>query len=459
MRTLSRVRSATAATALLGLAMLSSGPVALAAPAAGPTCGTLPLDVELILDRSGSMTSNSNAGHTRLYWAQQAADQLVNDLESHGVVGAAGLHHIGITSFAGTTATVNLALGGSNAAAAHTAIDSNTAGGNTPFKAGLAAGGADMDAGARNAVGGDVTRVFILLSDGRPNPDPAQRPSASEIAAYLAKADTAYSIAIGSGGSGSSAVDLALMQQLDKPDGHYYNVIDSSLLPSLFTDIFNEIACQPGIHVAKAADATDLPVGGGTVNYTYTVTNTGNVAMAVDISDDKCSPISGPSGDTNSNSMLDLSETWTYTCSTDVTADTMNTVTATGHVDGYDDVMSQDTWNVTVALPTEPPATEPPATEPPATEPPATEPPATEPPATEPPATEPPAVTEPPVTAAPTQEVAAETDVPTVTLPPTDAIASDGVSADSIGFVATLLLLIVLGISTLVLGPLAARRK
>ena len=41
-------------------------------------CGLIPLDVELIIDRSGSMGDNSTDGHTRMYWAQHAADQLVD---------------------------------------------------------------------------------------------------------------------------------------------------------------------------------------------------------------------------------------------------------------------------------------------------------------------------------------------------------------------------------------------
>ena len=72
----------------IGGAALAVSPNTPAAPAvAVNVCGTVPLDVEIILDTSGSMSSNSSAGETRLHWAQAAATQLVNDLNSHGTVG------------------------------------------------------------------------------------------------------------------------------------------------------------------------------------------------------------------------------------------------------------------------------------------------------------------------------------------------------------------------------------
>src|SRR4029079_8633277 len=60
----------------------------------------------------------------------------------------------------------------------------------------------------------------------------------------------------------------------------------------------------PGPHVAV----------GSTVTFTYVVTDTGNVPLAnVVITDDKLGTITGFTGDTNANGLLDLTETWTYT--------------------------------------------------------------------------------------------------------------------------------------------------
>ena len=79
---------------------------------------------------------------------------------------------------------------------------------------------------------------------------------------------------------------------------------------------------SPAINIVKFANGQDAnsPTGpivpvGSTVTFTYVVTNTGNVPLAnVTVTDDKLGPIAGPaSGDTNSNGLLDLTETWTYT--------------------------------------------------------------------------------------------------------------------------------------------------
>ena len=54
---------------------------------------------------------------------------------------------------------------------------------------------------------------------------------------------------------------------------------------------------------------------GDTVYFQVTVTNPGVVDLTnIVVNDDQCS-LSGPSGDTNSDSILQPSETWVYTCS------------------------------------------------------------------------------------------------------------------------------------------------
>lgn len=93
--------------------------------------------------------------------------------------------------------------------------------------------------------------------------------------------------------------------------------------------------CPPtstaAIHIAKTAVPLTLPAGGGSVTYTYAVTNPGTVPLAgITVLDDKCAPVTFAGGDTNSNTALDVGETWTYTCTMTVTAATTNTATATG---------------------------------------------------------------------------------------------------------------------------------
>jgi len=200
---------------VVGIVNGNSGAVSSAA--CGGVCGALPIlnDVELLIDKSGSMQTNSSNGYTRIYWAQLAANNLVTNLEKNGGIGATG-NEVGITTFSGTTAS-SLNTWASTAAQLKTTINAITASGNTPTATGMKAATADLngppgpyktgDPGARNDVGGAVKRVVIFLSDGRPNPDqgpnglPAndasgQRPTADDIKADLGSADIAYSILV-----------------------------------------------------------------------------------------------------------------------------------------------------------------------------------------------------------------------------------------------------------------------
>jgi uncharacterized repeat protein (TIGR01451 family) len=91
----------------------------------------------------------------------------------------------------------------------------------------------------------------------------------------------------------------------------------------------------PLIHVTKTPSALTLPARGGMITYTKQVTNPGTVPLTnVRLTDDKCSPVNYISGDTNRDSKLDPSETWIYTCRTNLTATTVNTVIASGDANG-----------------------------------------------------------------------------------------------------------------------------
>jgi uncharacterized repeat protein (TIGR01451 family) len=308
------------------------------------------------------MGDNSSDGHTRMYWAQHAADQLVDSLQANGGVGSGQNHRVGVTSFHNTTANVDLALDGASAATVKSAINGLSSSGNTPLAAGMTAGAGDMSANGRDTESGlEVQHVIIIMSDGRPWPDGAPaRPSAGQVSSFKGSADSIYSIAIGQGGSAGTAneVDLALMASLAKPASGYFNVVSASDLPALFGDIFSSIACRPGIQVDKSADKDTLPAGGGEVTYSYDVTNVGNVALSnVSVSDDKCSPVTYVSGDSDHDSKLDLSETWTFTCTATLTKTTTNVATATGW-HGDTKVQDDDDATVKVADPTPtPPAT------------------------------------------------------------------------------------------------------
>lgn len=93
---------------------------------------------------------------------------------------------------------------------------------------------------------------------------------------------------------------------------------------------------HPLIHVTKIPKPLTLPAQGGMVTYTNKVTNPGTVPLSnVKLSDDKCANVKYVSGDTNKDSKLDHSETWTYVCRSSLKKTTTNTVIATGEANGF----------------------------------------------------------------------------------------------------------------------------
>ena len=92
----------------------------------------------------------------------------------------------------------------------------------------------------------------------------------------------------------------------------------------------------PLIHVTKVPSPLALLAGGGMVTYTEKISNPGVVALSnVQLTDDKCAPMKYISGDTNADAKLDPSETWTYTCRSNLKVTTTNTAVATGQANGY----------------------------------------------------------------------------------------------------------------------------
>jgi uncharacterized repeat protein (TIGR01451 family) len=231
-------------------------------------CGVVPIDLVFVIDRSGSM-STSEGAHTRLGWAKLAATGLVDLFQANGGVGTT--HQVGVSTFGGTTTTRNVQLGASNAATVNAAINAITSNGGTPFDIGMAEGADNMLDGDRATYNGaTVTQVIIFLSDGNPDPD-SYAPNSTEIANYLASADTAYAVAIGPDGGnlggGGTGVSYALMRQISKPGyvndgnpGAFRAVTNGSGLPNLFAELYQEIACPMGkLEVRKALSPTNDP--------------------------------------------------------------------------------------------------------------------------------------------------------------------------------------------------------
>lgn len=101
------------------------------------------------------------------------------------------------------------------------------------------------------------------------------------------------------------------------------------------TVVVNAAPVPPLIHVTKIPDPLSMVFGGGAVTYTESITNPGTVPLSnITLTDDTCSQLTFISGDTNSDTNLDPSETWVYTCTTNVSSTTTNTAIATGMASG-----------------------------------------------------------------------------------------------------------------------------
>lgn len=105
-----------------------------------------------------------------------------------------------------------------------------------------------------------------------------------------------------------------------------------------------------GIDIVKVASSTWVTKG-TTVVYTYTVTNIGDDPLReVTVVDDKCSPVSFIDGDSNNDTILDLTEVWRYRCAAVITEATTNIATVTG-IDSFDNtVTDQDTETVRINI-------------------------------------------------------------------------------------------------------------
>jgi len=127
----------------------------------------------------------------------------------------------------------------------------------------------------------------------------------------------------------------------------WYNGVSTTDIASA-TVVVGLPIVPPLIHVEKIPSSLILPAGGGTVIYAKLVTNPGTVPLNnVQISDDECSPVQYISGDTNGDSKLDPTETWVYTCQTNLAKTTTNTVTVSGDANG---ITARDFAIATVVL-------------------------------------------------------------------------------------------------------------
>lgn len=88
----------------------------------------------------------------------------------------------------------------------------------------------------------------------------------------------------------------------------------------------------PLIGITSVPEPLALPKGAGKVTYHYAVKTflEGLPLTDVKVIDNTCSPVTFVTGDDNSNGALDYSETWRYTCTTNLSTTTQSVATAMG---------------------------------------------------------------------------------------------------------------------------------
>lgn len=118
---------------------------------------------------------------------------------------------------------------------------------------------------------------------------------------------------------------------------------------------FTNTKLHPSLQVVKSSTTTAITHAGQIVDYSFAVTNTGNqVLSGLTVTDPKCdSTPTYISGDTNADSKLQTTETWTYTCNHTVSADELtaggnlvNTVTA----DSVESDPDTDTYSIPITV-------------------------------------------------------------------------------------------------------------
>ncbi|PVW16333.1 DUF7507 domain-containing protein [Marixanthomonas spongiae] len=108
------------------------------------------------------------------------------------------------------------------------------------------------------------------------------------------------------------------------PDGTTVEDLSGSMTTT--DDETTTTLCQePAITIVKTSsydDGGDCSQPGEEINYTFTVTNEGNVSLSnVNVTDPLIATINGPTGDTDGDGELDVDETWEYTGSYVITQD------------------------------------------------------------------------------------------------------------------------------------------
>jgi len=270
-----------------------------ATPTPPPEClVAADLDVVIVIDKTGSMLQDAS-GHTRLYWAKQAALALVDGMAGVSTPESLSPHHVEIITFDGAVPVTIVTPFSNDAVAVRAAINAIA---NPPsvtdtyIAPALTRATTDLNNHVHGGSHGSY-KVVVLLSDGRNYTDgddtygtdcPAthgrRTNTVNAIPGLHVAADTVYTISLGDETTcGTSHTQLCapencnpseldhylLVDIAEGPPGDYTNVEDASTLPDIYGDISQEV-----INICPPTTATATPTKTSTATPTKTSTAT-----------------------------------------------------------------------------------------------------------------------------------------------------------------------------------------
>jgi Ca-activated chloride channel family protein len=232
--------------------------VTLDAPTPPRTSERPPVNLTIVLDRSGSMSGQ------KIEKAKEAAIEALRRLDSKDI--------FSLVTYDNRVNTVVPAQSAANSEWIEGRIRSISTGGNTALFAGVSQGASEI----RKNLGEEYIHRILLLSDGLANSGPSSPEELGRLGTALRK----EGISVTTIGVGTNYNEDLMTQMAQNSDGNTYFVESSADLPRIFGrelgDVLSVVASQVTIEVTFPADVKPLRIIGrdgriGTDNVTVTL--------------------------------------------------------------------------------------------------------------------------------------------------------------------------------------------
>jgi uncharacterized repeat protein (TIGR01451 family) len=162
---------------------------------------------------------------------------------------------------------------------------------------------------ATNVVVSDTVPVYATYVAGSASPPPASGPDplVFDIGSLAAGTSAKIAFQVSANATGLAAGTYTI--------GNNFTATASNIPGTLTSNtVTNTLDVVPSFEVIKMPDVEAVSAAGNVITYTISVINSGDAELTgISISDPLLDPLPAPSGDTDSDGWLDITETWTYT--------------------------------------------------------------------------------------------------------------------------------------------------